>query len=235
MSDKTVEVKVVPCKGTQTILWGDAPAPLPNPVSVKIDGNIDAPSRFIDKRMGLIKKDSAYVMVNRKAMTIILVTDETNPLNTVIAGKLYVDPDLAEFQINANRLFTVKELAALLRMRRQFFREREQHQRTMKSLGEFSVRTAVEFTEKDDRKGNTELLRKRASTVDLDFEFVLDVPVYKGSSNKTFRVEILADVTDGGVKLWLESIELAEVMKSELDKIFAVEIEKLLDFVVIEQ
>jgi len=234
--DQNIEVKVTAGPGTQTILLGDAQAPLPNPKRVEIKGNIDAPARFYEKRRSEIEIKTAHVLVHREdPMYIGLFMDETNPINKEVIGELKFDLDLVQFQINANRLYTVKELANLLRLRRQFFRDTEQHAKTMKSLGEFSARTSIEFKEIDDRKGNTEILRKRASTVDLDFEFVLNIPIYKGFEPKTFRIEILADVTDGGVKLWLESIELAELVKTERDAIFAEQIKALDGFVIIEQ
>ena len=236
MDPEKIQVNITPRVETQTILFGRASEPLPNPVAVKIGGNIDAPARFVEKRGKLIKADTAHVTVHREnPMYIALHIDETNPIYTEITGELSLDPDLLQFHVNANHLYTVKDLAALLRMRRIFFRDPDQHEKIMKNLAEFSVRTAVEFTEKDDRKGNAELLRKRASTVDLDFEFVLQIPIYKGFGVKTFRVEILADVTDVGVKLWLESVELAELLTKERDLIFAVQLDALKDFVIIEQ
>lgn len=233
--DSNVDVQIMPTLDKHTILFGKATEPLPIPKAVKIDGIVNAPRLFVQKRAAFISPSLAHVLVDRINRTITLVTDETNPINKVVTGELEIDPDLAAFTINGNKMYTVKELADLLRLRRQFFRDRDGHTKIMKELGNFSAKTNIEFKDADDRKGNAEELRKRVSDINLALEFTLNVPVYKGFEKMTFHVEILADVTDGGVRLWLESVELAELLKTELDRIFAVEIAGLQDYVVIEQ
>lgn len=222
-------------EAVHTVLIGKASDPLPIPQAVTITGDINSPGRFASKRKDTFGADAAHVIVNRTNRTITLIVDETNPLGKRIEGTLSIHPDLKPFNINQHKLYTIKELADLLRMRRQFFRERERHNAIMKGLAEFSAKTDVEIRQADDRKGNAESHHKRTSRLALDLEFVLHIPVFNGFNAKEFHVDILADVTDGGVRLWLESVELAELMHKEEETIFAAVLDQLTDYVIIEQ
>jgi hypothetical protein len=218
MTEK-IEVTVTPVKGVQTFLLGKAADPLPNPGIITLSGNIDSVSRFLGCRKG--EASTSRIEVCREEKSISLRTLENDPSGGhYIVGILAENPDLHQFHINEDKLYSVQGLAKLLRLRRIFFLDRDQHEAIMKSLGEFSLKTTMTVNEEDDRKGNTQALQKRVSEIGMGFEFTLNMPIYKGFGKKSFRVEIFADVTDGAVRLWLESIELADLMVSELDTIF---------------
>lgn len=73
---------------------GKAPVALDpkEPERVSITGTIDAPFRWLEKRVELINQKSANIIVNRDKMGLALTIDETNFYQTVINGILQAFP-----------------------------------------------------------------------------------------------------------------------------------------------
>ena len=69
---------------------GEAPVALDpkEPERVVINGTIDAPFKWLEKRVELINQKSANIIVNRDKMCLTLIIDETNYYQTVISGVL---------------------------------------------------------------------------------------------------------------------------------------------------
>jgi hypothetical protein len=64
---------------------------------------------------------------------------------------------------------------------------------------------------------------------------VLQIPIFSGEANETFRVEIGLEATDGSIRFWLESTELAELIDERKESIIEEEIENCQDFVIIHK
>lgn len=62
------------------------------PERVVIDGTIDAPFKWLEKRVELINQKSTHIIVNRDKMYLSLTIDETNYYQTVIGGVLQAFP-----------------------------------------------------------------------------------------------------------------------------------------------
>ena len=58
------------------------------PERVVINGTIDAPFKWLEKRVELINQKSTHIIVNRDKMCLSLTIDETNYYQTVISGVL---------------------------------------------------------------------------------------------------------------------------------------------------
>lgn len=73
---------------------GKAPVALDpkEPERVIISGTIDAPYRWLEKRVELINQKSANIIVNRDKMGLALTIDETNYYQTEISGVLQAFP-----------------------------------------------------------------------------------------------------------------------------------------------
>ena len=69
---------------------GEAPVALnpKEPERVIISGTIDAPFKWLEKRIELINQKSANIIVNRDKMGLVLTIDETNYYQTEIRGIL---------------------------------------------------------------------------------------------------------------------------------------------------
>jgi hypothetical protein len=70
---------------------------------------------------------------------------------------------------------------------------------------------------------------------DIKLNFNLLMPIYVGYTKHKFDVEICLDVRSRSISLWLESVELKELMDSETEKIMTTEIGRFGDVVCIEQ
>lgn len=87
---------------------GEAPVALDpkEPEKVVINGTIDAPFRWLEKRVELINQKSTNIIVNRDKMGLALTIDETNYYQTEISGILQPSKEMQEFGINVERMGT---------------------------------------------------------------------------------------------------------------------------------
>ena len=195
--------------------------PLREPITVHIVGEIDAPLRYAKQ---LIEKEGAnpnlmVVTHKRKEGCIRLNTNRNNHFHDVIEGKVLINPDLTTFDINSERMYTQGELKSIIRLSRRFFRSRDEYEKLLGGLHEFIAKASIEVEAKDDRKGNVKNSYSKQSIVNITLSFTLDMPVHSGGESKTFLVEILADVTDGSVRFWLESADLIDIIEDEKSSI----------------
>lgn len=65
--------------------------------------------------------------------------------------------------------------------------------------------------------------------------FTVNMPIFKGLPNFSFKIDILCEVTSGDVVVWLESKELMELQKSQLSTVIDEELKAFQDIVCIEQ
>jgi hypothetical protein len=61
----------------------------------------------------------------------------------------------------------------------------------------------------------------------------MSIPLFKGQEPKRFRVEICFDTTEGSVKFWLESVEMAELIDIESERLLKLQAQHCADYVVI--
>ena len=88
------------------------------------------------------------------------------------------------------------------------------------SLRNFSAKIGHDLSEMNDTKGNKMNTMVQSVKTDFDLNFVLSCQIFAGvQSKKTFKVEILCDVRDKALELWMESMELKEIMDEEKEKI----------------
>lgn len=69
----------------------------------------------------------------------------------------------------------------------------------------------------------------------IEESFVLNIPIFKGSESKTFKVDIGITVTDGSVLTWLESRDLKDLEATERNRLVDSELKAFEGLVQIEQ
>ena len=82
---------------------------LHEPVALDLQGQIDTPSRFVERRKDDLIRNKTHVIVNRREMKITLVSNEDNHFATFVTGRLIHNPDLAAFHINKDKSFTLQD------------------------------------------------------------------------------------------------------------------------------
>lgn len=220
------------------IIWREGQAaPIISPVKLVADGDIRTVGTFREGRdvpnLQGIDRETTLVTVDKDAGTIKLETDPNDQFGTVIKGTLTMSDELRVFSINENKMFSQKELIKLLKYNRIHFVDPLVQQNLLNAYQAFTFSTSTEGHAKGDDRGNKSVAVAKAVTTNLPTDFSLKIPIYKGERSVTFRVELCLDVTDGGAKFWLESIELHELLQIEKELIFEREIKRCEGLVII--
>lgn len=207
------------------IIWREgAAAPIREPLKLTADGDIRTVGTFIAGRdvpnLQGIDRESTLVTVDKDAGTIKLETDPNDQFGTVIKGTLLINDDLKQFDINGSKMFSQKELIKLLKFSRIHFVDPLVQNDLLNAYKAFTFQTKTEGHAKGDDRGNKSVALDKVVDTNLPKEFSLKIPIYKGERSVTFRVDLCMDVTDGGAKFWMESIELHELLQIEKELIF---------------
>lgn len=230
-------IKLEGTNGNELIIReGDAPDIIP-PVKLTAEGDIRTVGSFIAGRdvpnLQGVSKETSLVTVDKDAGTIKLETDPNDHYGTVIKGTLLMSDELKAFSINENKMFSQKELIKLLKFSRNNFADPLVQNDLLQAYQAFSFQTSTEGHAKGDDRGNKSVAVSKAVNTNLPNSFILKIPIYKGERSITFRVEICLDVTDGGAKFWLESVELHELQQTEKEIIFERELKRCEGLVII--
>ena len=108
---------------------GKAPVALDpkEPKKVSIAGTIDAPLKWLEKRVELINQKKTHIIVNRDKMGMALTIDETDYYQTEIGGVLQPSKEMQEFGINTDKKWEPIKLSQFFKMHRAFFKDKSQN------------------------------------------------------------------------------------------------------------
>lgn len=210
--------------GEHVIRHGDA-ARIREPRQLGYKGRLDTPQLWLEPKKAQYDPTHATVLINYTAGSVELKLDEKNELFDHVGGELADAPELAYFSINKDKRYSLDELVTLLKRYRFFFPNKDQHQKTLIALQNFSAK--VETTIEKVRSNNgasKDSLEREVHGIEWEREFILSVPVFKGYAPESFRVEISVDATSAGVKFFLDSPELFELQTDLKYRLIADEI-----------
>lgn len=230
------KLTIVPSSDTLVIRTGDAEKIYP-PRKVVISGNIQAPGEYFQKRQPQIsdKLHLTHVIVDIEKLSISLVINETSEFAEYVSGKLEHFKEFVDFGINRNKKYGVQELYKMLKLKRAYFQNREDHAVILDQLKKFEAKTEIEFQSMNDFKGSAALKKIESCKTNLTYNFVLNIPIYKGFEPSSFPVEIEFEPHDGGIICWLASQDLAELEIKIRDEIMDKEIKQFQSVVVVKQ
>jgi len=238
---ENLTLKIEPVNGEVIIREGQA-LPQIAPKKIEIIGDIKTVSTFVIGRKGMsdnlaglqfINQARAVVMVDKKGRTITLNVDPQDVYGTVVTAKMELNPDLVDFHINDKKTFKQKELVDLLKFSRLAFDDGEKHGMLLNAYRAFNAKAYIDMASESDNRGNKSSSFNKKVETNLPIDFVLNIPIFKGQSPLKFHVEICLEVTDGGCNFWFESVELAELIEIEGEKILRQELESCSEYVVI--
>lgn len=238
---ENIHLKLESINGNEIVFREGSALPQVAPNKINITGDIKTVSSFIEKRKsagevaGLqqINKNLAIIEVDKQKRTIVLMLDPANPYGGVITAKMELNPDLVEFCINAKKTFKQKELVDLLKFSGLAFDNAEKHQMLLRSYQAFNAKAYIDMASDSDNRGNKSSSFNKKVETNLPIDFVLNIPIFKGQEPLKFHVEICLEVTDGGCNFWFESVELAELIEIENERLLKAELESCSDYVVI--
>jgi hypothetical protein len=240
---ENINLRLESIQGNEIIIReGEALKPVP-PKKIELTGDIKTVTEFIGKRKALaiagisgaqyIEPTRAVVEVDKIKRTITLSLDPENINGTVVTAKLEPNPDLEQFHINGKKQFSQRELINLLKFSRLYFEDFGKHGDLLKAYTAFTAKTYTDLANDSDSRGNKNFGFTKKVETGLPATFIMNMPVFKGQESRRFMVEICLDVTDAAASFWFESVELAEIMEMEGEKILRDELKACDDYVVI--
>lgn len=231
---------------TLNIREGKAPVILDElePSSLDVFGSITTPFLILKKEVQKDKKgvgNDSYIMVDRDKLEIhasIFSTDQRKKINAI--GKLEISKDIKECCIDSGTVFDPNTLADLFRKKRSWFVDKGINMMVVNNLKNLksNINKSLE-TSKDDKAANASLsINLAVETTLIKESFELCMPMFKGTENVKFPVEIYPDVSTGNVLVYLDSPEYYELKDCKTKELFDKEMEKissLIDIPIVEK
>ena len=113
------------------------------PEIISLEGTIDSPLRWLEKRVELIDQSMSYITVNRDLMLITLIIDETNYYGAIIKGILQPSKEMTEFGVNTDKRWEPAKLAQFCKMHRAFFKDKSENMMLVSTLKNFKAKVAT--------------------------------------------------------------------------------------------
>ena len=135
---------------------GKAPVALDpkEPERVIINGTIDAPFRWLEKRVELINQKSTNIIVNRDKMGLALTIDETCYYQTEINGLLQASKEMLEFGINTDKKWEPIKLSQFFKMHRAFFKDKSENMMLVSTLKNFKAKVNQDIERSKEENGS---------------------------------------------------------------------------------
>lgn len=234
-----IKVNFQPAQGdTGTLLIGKANTPK-EPTKLVVTGDFSAVSNYLKVKKAsannfqMVSPERTIVLCDKENITIDLFTDPNDPDATEIRGKAEFSKELQDFGINNAKFFTREQLIKLIRFNRRFFHNKEENANLLSAYQSFTASVNKNIQEESDLRGNKNNQFQKKVNTSLPESFVLDIPIFKGEPAVSFLVEICMEDYDNGIRFWFESVDLAELIATKTDELFARELESCKEYAVI--
>ena len=200
---------------------GEAPVALDpkEPERVVINGTIDAPFRWLEKRVELINQKATNIIVNRDKMGLALTIDETSYYQTEINGILQASKEMVEFGINTEKKWEPIKLSKFIKMHRAFFTDKSQNMMLVSTLKNFKAKVNQDIERSKEENGSKVDNYSQVVDSNLPKSFKLNISLFKGFANEEIEVEIYADVDGRDVSLSLVSAGANEAIEEYKNKV----------------
>ena len=186
---------------------------------VVINGTIDAPLRWLEKRVELINQKSTNIIVNRDKMGIALTIDETNYYQTEIKGILQASKEMQEFGINTDKKWEPIKLSQFFKMHRAFFKDKSENMILVSTLKNFKAKVNQDIERSKEENGSKVDSYSKVVDSNLPKSLKLNIPLFKGFACEEIEVEIYADVDGRDVSLSLVSAGANEAIEEYKNKV----------------
>lgn len=207
---------VINPKGDElTIRHGEAPK-LTYPEINKYSANIYAPYIYAESQIlrKLIDDKYCLVFVDRDKKEIRFNENPKDEYSTLVTGKLELSKEVKSFFINEDKQFTLEELIKFLRLKRMHFTDPKSCTDLVAQLQNFKAKISIEINKANDNRGNIKRSVEQIAETGLPTTFELFLPVFKGTGNKHFTVNIFYDIkTSSSTEFWFESMELNDLVE----------------------
>jgi len=231
MAEETVNVYP---KGDIEILRGEAPAPerTINPADFQIATVISGPRQYLahfkeaqgGRTNGFVSQNAVLCEYNFDGV-IRLKINHRDDIKQEVIGAVQEANEVERLQLTER--FTLQGLAEHLKMNKDLCPDHEQVAKIVTQLKSFRGTVTQVLAQDDKQDGSRYLQLEQKFQHDIPQTFTVSLPPYKGAPAEAFTVEILMDVRDGQVSLWLQSYAykqahhaaMREVVKKEIKEI----------------
>ena len=198
---------------------------------VKINGAIDAPSRFVEARSSEFNTLKSHTLIDRDNKKITLIVNEdSNTDNIIVEGVIEVAKDFVNLGINQSKGYSPAELSQKLKMLRSFFPSKGEHAIIVSTLRNLKAKVKADLDKMDDQRGNVTQNFTQAVESNMPEQFTMEMPLIKGGINYSFPVMILLEVSNNEITCFLESVDAQEIMDNVSSVKIDEEIEKIKNF-----
>lgn len=222
--------------GGYCIRFGEA-LPLKEPKAVSIDGTIDAPARWVEKRKDDIKQADAHIIVDRDHMSITLNIDENSAYSDQIKGTLTLSSEMQEFGINTGEYMSCFDMSDRIKQLRSYFETQQEAMKLVSELRNFKAKIDKELELSDDKRGNQRILKSQFVESNLPKDFKIQLPIFKGMKKETIQVEV--EINQNDLSCTLVSPEAHDIVIQQRDVHMDAVIDRIKDaaptIVIIEQ
>lgn len=191
---------------------GEAPKaqeqlPIKAPESISLDGVIDMPLKWLEKRIDTIDQKKANIKVDREKMTVSLTINEDDfYTKNILTGKIQFSDTYSKFGINnAETVWTPNQLGQFLRLNRGVFEDKPNALVLISNLKNFTAKAKSEIQKQKDPSGSTADIYKQQVESNLPKSFTVSMPIFKGTAKQVIEVEFDHHVMNGEVYLQLVS------------------------------
>lgn len=213
------------------IRTGEAPKSL-NSTEVKINGNIDAVSRFIEYREGKFEKDNSHCLVSKSQGIISFVTNEHFPCESIsVTGRIEISKIYKSLGINNSECaYHPEKLSKKLKLLRSIFQKPADHMNIVASLKNLKAKVNQELNKNNDNRGNVKVDFNQTVEANIPDSFIINIPLIEGEDPIRINVEVILEANSSHeILCYLESIDAAESIDIEREKRVMEEVEKIED------
>jgi len=199
--------------------------------SVRINGAIDAPSRFIEARNTEFDTLKSHTLIDRDNKVITLIINEdSHEGDVVVEGKIEIAKDFKDLGINQGKSYSPAQLSQRLKMLRAFFPSKVEHATIVNTLRNLKAKVKSDLDKLDDQRGNVTQNFTQAVESNMPESFSMEMPLIKGGINYSFPISILLEVNNTEITCFLESVDAQEILDNVSSAKIDEEIEKIKNY-----
>lgn len=245
---EVIEVKKVQTNLPQVIYREGTAPDVPAEKAVVVTGTLKAVGDYLVHKVGeeaeisrIIHDNKGYADIDCQMYEVcqstVYVSNEDKRIDLSLNEKNFVTDELhgvlqrasiwSELHVNSDHLWNIEGLRRIMKRVKHYFADHTEHSAFLLKLQKFVAKVDSQIK---DTKVSGEFEKSVSNILvngGLIPEFKIMAPVYKGYEKKVVRVEVLADVSDGGVRFSLESQDLFTLEEELAEKYIKDEIKRI--------
>lgn len=215
--EKPIVVNMAEGQNTLTILTGDAPEQLDilEPVKVDLQGTIDAPLNWLEKRVGDIDQHKAHIIVNRDKLQIMLVINEDDPYTIgKVVGELKYSEIFLKLGINSDKQWQPEVLSRFLKLNRSLFLDKTENMKVVTALKQIETKIEQAVSRERQENGNVGVsFKQQVANSNIPERFTLKIPVFSGGDYEEVSVETFVTIDGAQISIALQSAAANDVVE----------------------